>query len=454
MKKIKNMSRKQLLAWILSITLVINPILLIFLKKTRTKEETTKHTYPITTETEANPELTEKITDDIDEVFNNLTLPPSNKTCTFISEPITSDNLYNKTIDLINTIKNNSINYIANNSEYILGFIDNPNDEFNQDKLMVQSILKDAISDILINSTSKDLCVLNNLKVVICYSKESNNCIDYKKDDNLLIIYPNKEWEKIEYAIRLELNKIRIDNCKCQDTPLFTYNILNNAAITSELYNTNKTEIFISNNDIKNEAIFLSLGLFHDNYTIDDYYKAIFNNNIEALYKFCGANNEEDIYRLNKILYAMNNNIDYDYNTEIFSIVINNLINYTNNNKNFNLKNNLTIFNALKNLFNNEESQQVEEICNMYINYLCKHYNEDINVIINLSNNKEITDYTIALYNLCNKFEKSGTVDRFDLSYSNNLISEFPLLKQVLYLNSYTDYNLSTPLTRIRTRDS
>ena len=151
----------------------------------------------------------------------------------------------------------------------------------------------------------------------------------------------------------------------------------------------------------------------------------------------------------------MNNDIDYDYKIEIFNIIINNLINYTNNNKNFNLKNNLTIFNALKNLFNNESSKEIDELCNVYINYLSKHYREDTNVIINMLNNKEITKYTIAIYNQCNEFEKSGTVDTFELSYANNLIKKFPLIKQVLMLNTYQNYdnNLSAKFTLSRTRN-
>lgn len=462
MMKKENMKLKiQILACMFSAFFAINPLLLLLFGKKEntycnTTIGTTNHT---TSEKKTYFELIDELSSNPEISFEDLVLPTTNDSCTYINNTNTDDNLYERTVEQINCIKKNSIDYITNNKEYTLGFIDDIDNEHNQDKLMVQSIFKDAISDILINSTSKDLCVLKDLKVVIRYSIENNNCLEYKKEDNLIIIYPNNNWEDIEYAIRLELNKIRIDNCNCQDNTLFTYNTLNNAAVVSELYNTSKTDIFTSSDDIKNETLFLTLGLFHDNYTIDNYYKAIFNNDIDALYRFCNANSDEDIYKLNKILYAMNNNIDpqdYDYKTELFGIIINNLINYTNNNKNFNLKNNLIIFNALKNLFNNNSSKNIEALCNTYINYLSNHYMENINTITNMLNDEEITDYTIALYNLCNKFEKSGTVNSFDLTYSNKLLSKFPLLRQILILSIYQDYNnnLSKAFILSKTRNS
>lgn len=453
------MKRKkiQILSYILSIFIVINPLILLFSKKSSNKDcNDIEHTDSKIEASKNVSELIEEIPYNSEITFEDLTLPTPNDSCTYINDTITDSNLYNNTLEFISIIKSNTINYITNHNEYILGFIDNLDDEHNQDKLMVQSIFKDVISDILINSTSKDLCVLKDLKVVISYSMKDNHCIEYKKEDDLIIVYPNNNWEDVEYAIRLELNKIRIDNCNCQNSPLFAYNTLNNAAIVSELYNTSKTDIFVSNDDIKKEALFLSLGLFHGDYTIDDYYKAVFNNDIEALYKFCGANSEEDIYKINRILYAMNNDLNYDYRCEMFGIIINNLINYTNNNKNFNLKNNLTLFKALRNLFINDSAKNIEEICNIYINYLSKHYNQSITSIINMLNDKEITNYTIALYNLCNEFEKSGTVDTFYLSYSNKIISEFPLLKQIFILSTYQDYDntLSNPFILLKARNS
>ena len=152
----------------------------------------------------------------------------------------------------------------------------------------------------------------------------------------------------------------------------------------------------------------------------------------------------------------MDNNIDaidYDYKIEIFGIIINNLINYTNNNKDFTLKDKLTIFNVLRNLV---VSQNIDELCNIYINFLSNHYKTTTITIINMLNDKEITDYTIALYDICNKFEKNGDVNRFALSFSNKLLSKFPLLKQILIQSIYQDYdnNLSNPYTLSKARNS
>ena len=460
--KLKKQVIAAILSAILSAILLINPIFSLS-KYFKNKIKNTSSTTP---SIENNDTTTKKSYFDlIDEAipkaeidFENLTIPTNNSSCTYTNNIISNDNLYNQVTELISIIKKNSLDYINTNPIYFLGFtnFEDTEKENNTDQIMIQSIFRDALSDILIDSTSKDLCVLKNLKVVISYSTENNNCIECRKEDYLIIIYPNNNWDEIEYSIRLELNKIRIDNCNCQNEPLFSYNTLNNASIVSELYNTNKTDIFVSNDDIEKETLFLSLGLFHDNYTVNDYYKAIFNNNIDALYKFCGATNEEDIYKINKILYAMDNNIDpldYDYKAEIFSIIINNLINYTTNNKNFTLKENLTIFNTLRNIFN---CKYIDELCNIYINFLSNHYETNINNIINILNDKEITNYTIALYNICNQFEKSGNVSTFDLSFSNKLITKFPLLKQILIQSIYQDYNnnLSNPYTLLKKKNS
>lgn len=454
--------KMQIIAYILSGVIAINPLLLFFLNKSKKNPIIVPNTTEATTytpeETKTYFELIDEISSNCDIEFNDLTLPKPNESCTYVNDIIYSESLYNQVTELISIIKNNSIDYIGNNIEYTLGFIniDDINKEHNVDQVMIQSIFKDALSDILSNNTSKDLCVLKDLKVVISYSTENNNCLEYKKEDNLIIIYPNNNWEEIKYAIKLELNKIRIDNCNCQNNNLFTYNTLNNASVISELYNTNKTDVFISNDDIKKEALILTLGLFHDELNINDYYKAIFNNDIEALYKFCGANNEEDIYKLNKILYAMDNNIDYNYKVDIFGIIINNLINYTTNNKDFNLKDNLTIFNALKNIIGNNSSQDTEELCNIYVSFLSSHYKQTTTTIINMLNDNEITNYTIALYDICNNFEKSDKVNTFDLFYSNKLILKFPLLKQILILSIYQDYdnNLSNSYTLSKSRNN
>lgn len=454
MKKENIRLRRKIIAWVMSVVIAINLLLLI--KRNNTNEHDCKS---ITQSTESKERKTylevinELANPNID--FNEIILPTENEKCKFFNKYINNDTLYDKTIKIISIIKNNSINYSNNNKDYIAGFIDTVDDDHNQDKLMVQSIFKDAISEILINSTSKDLCVLKDLKVVISYSTEFNNSVEYKKDNNLIVIYPNNNWEDIKYAIRLELNKIRIDNCNCQNNTLFTYNILNNAAVISELYNTDKTDIFISNDDIKKEALFLSLGLFHNNYTVNDYYKAIFNNDIDALYKFCNANNEEDIYRLNRILYTMNNNIDYDYKLEIFGIIINNLINYTNNNKNFTLKDNLIIFNSLKYIINDDYNENIEELCNIYINFLSNHYKENNTTIINKLNDKNITDYTMALYNICHE-HNDGNVEIKYLDYAHGILKKFPLLKQILILYNYQDYNnnLSNPFILSKVRNS
>lgn len=387
------------------------------------------------------------------------TVLTNNQSCneSYKYDSTNANEVYNATTYLINIIKENSQNYINEHKEFELAFPNSINDSHGVDKIAAQATLKDAIYDILKDGTNKDICLIKNIKYVISYddtvSKETY--VSYNETDNLLIVYPNNVrgnakngtydyWDNLKYNIRYELNKIRQKPCNCQkNIAIFPYKTIKNAAIQTELYNSNEIEILINNTETNIEKLILLLGLFNEEATINNYYNAIFNNDINSFYKFCGVlDNEEEIYKLNKILYTIDNNIDnknkYNYRVELFGMIINNMIQYTENNKDLNLRDNLILFNIIKNTIitdienNNEDIlENIAIINNIYLEYLSKHYDVSINSIKNKEINNDTINYILATIDVCNKNDNIKVADKYIL-YSYKLVKKFPLLKQIL----------------------
>ena len=150
--------KQQIIANILALIILINPVFnLSKYFKNKLKATTPTETTNTTTEKKKTYfELIDEITSNPEIDFHNLTLPTHNESCTYTNDIISNDNLYNQTTELISIIKKNSIDYINTNPKYFLGFTNiedkNTNKESNTDQIMIQSIFRDALSDILINS--------------------------------------------------------------------------------------------------------------------------------------------------------------------------------------------------------------------------------------------------------------------------------------------------------------
>ena len=415
--------------------------------------------------------------------FSSLILPNSNTNCTITYELPNSKNIYDKTTELVNQIKTNTINYIKTNPKFISGFVEQNNQDNSTDQVSVQNILKDAIYNILKTGSSKDVCLLQDLKVVISYDDNlvsNDTYTKYYPETNLLIIFPNNirnnidnkathRWETLKYSIQYELNIARQQPCKCQNKNIsFPYETLSEASIISELYNFEKIENLQNTNIIDCENLILALGLFNPNSTITNYYNAIFNNDINALYDFCGiTNDEEAISKLNKILYTMDiiNNyktidnistnsieeyIGYDYKAELFGMIINNMISYTTQTKDFTLQDNLIIYNIIKNLIitdintslNDDAINNIATINNIYTKFLSTHYNRPIDKIEEQIINTETTCYTLALIDGCNR---NIYLKNIHPSYSNNnhnMFERFLLIKYILANFNPNDYQI------------
>lgn len=461
--------KQQITAYIVASIIFINPLFSLgkyFKNKIKTTTSTISTTTSIettnTTPKDENKSF-EELVKDIELNYNidlsNLTIPQAiiNNECNmeYDYNPTNSKDLYNMTIELIDQIKKNSTNYLIEHPEYISIFTDNTNEEYYTDKILIQYTLKDIIKDILKNSTDKDLCIIKDLNIVISSDTSIDTFVYSSYEDNLLIIYPNNitnEYDftdTLKYTLQCELNKFRLQACNCmKENNIFPYATIREASIITELYNYNKVENLVSNFATESEALILLLGLFQNN-TIDNYYKAIFNNDIDALYEFCGVNNDNDkIYRLNRILYTMDliyigndiSSISYDYKADIFNMIIDNMLNYTKENKDFKLKDNLIVFNIIKNLIvndidtntNDDSLDNIKKLNDIYIKFLCTHYKTEISIIENMETSDSIINYTLALIDICNKNENFNNMDISYTTYINKIIKRFPLLKNIL----------------------
>lgn len=490
--KIIKRIKDEVVTGILAISMVITPLFyMVKQNKNKDKENTNdKIDAQIETQVEVidkeNVEVIDKknavLVEDVESIYNfdlsGLVLPDAtnnNVVCKNVYDFDVNDtkSLYDMASELVEQIKENSLNYLNEHPEFVSAFLDKADDEYRYDKIATQTILRDTISDILKSCTNKDICLINDLRVVISYAETTDmedNFVCYSIADNLLVVYPNNIrdslegvngfWDVLEYSIQCELNTLRLQNCNCQkENNDFPYMTISKAAAKSELYNSGKIETLVSNLESKSESLILALGLFHDNLTIEDYYKAVFNRDIQALYEFCGvSNSEDDIYKLNKILYTIdvingNNSLEidtgtnsieevvgYDYRADTFGMVINNMMAYTSQHEDFKLKDNLIVFNIVKNLIvadvemvkDDDALENIVTLNNIYINFLSEHYGTSVSKINGMETSEEIINYAWALINICNSEKGANDADIAYTLYSYEIFERFPLLKQIL----------------------
>ena len=180
------------------------------------------------------------------------------------------------------------------------------------------------------------------------------------------------------------------------------------------------------------------LGLFNENTSYADYLRSIFINDIRLFYEFCVVNEECEIERLNKILYSIDNGYIDNYKVDLFSMVINNMINYTSSHKDFKLRDNLVIYSIIENILssNNEDITKLKDI---YFNYLCNHYRIDIESINNTLNSDKVKYSVKALIDFCNN-NIDYDLDMKYTEYVRTLVERFPILRYIL--SSYSLENI------------
>ena len=443
-----------------------------------------------------------------DEVCNIIEMSKYNTKCNY---EITYDSS-----KIVKKIEENSLDYLKFSFKYENIF---EQELLKKSNICFEDVLKKVINDIIEKSTNdikEDICVFQNLKIVSGNINRNNKdnittLAEYNSLTNVIIVDLDaiKNMDSITgeinstYLYRTlyhELSHARQNICKCrEDKGQRIYNIsylypyssfMIESSAESVIYNQElnedlniKGEIYSSytyNLERTAEELFFTLALTNDfSKTVDDYYNAIFDSNVEALWKFCGAESKEEIYRLYKIIYAIDGRFDrnsllfdtrkemdnkdsvehigYAYRVDLFKWNITNLINQTCSNSNITLEENLIIFNIIKNnivdmlftaTFESDETikyddkfvQDIYELENTYIDFLCKYYQVSKEEIRSLEEN-EIAFNINDLANISKgNYDKDALIS---FSKEQKILEKYPLIKNLL-INKYcyNDYEL------------
>lgn len=212
-----------------------------------------------------------------------------------------------------------------------------------------------------------------------------------------------------------ELNHVRQHVCSCkleEDAPDVlgyqdAHTFILEASAESALYNQGQDSKAYGKGkydytyyfERERETLILLLGLFHDDVGLDDYYNAIFDSDLEAFYRFCGVKTEEEKYVLHKIWFALDsletfNQFPFDvaneevltngeikdivgtsYCVDIFRLVLSHMVDYTIQNSELTLEDNLSLFNIIKSIVV-EEAKRIKETGDEEDPY-CSVYNEE-----------------------------------------------------------------------------
>ena len=365
--------------------------------------------------------------------------------------------------------------------------------------------LRDYISYVLENGNSGDIHNLMGLKIIFVakINRDEPGVIlgRYSKDNNLIkICLPNiignststtDVSAKLNGVLKHELNHMRQYGCEDTDK----YNILtqfssNNslsllaeASAESGLYNLElfshlfKTSYVYSEYRMAENVLFLC-SLFNDS-KIEDYYNAIYNQDMDAFFNFFSADNIEEKREIFRVIYAMDavskrnsyvrsliglktiyNEDDYDAvdldikNLEyitIFKITINNLIDYNINNSDLTLEDNILLYKMITMLisesaFKVESTSDGKKVYYLYDEFVDQYQVIQDNFLQTLSTIYSVsTDEILEIYN---KYNSGFIVNEYlnwyraiyfvnDKKYDsylqmNKLVSIFPKIKEII----------------------
>lgn len=266
-------------------------------------------------------------------------------------------------------------------------------------------ILTEALESTFLNATNdvaEDLCVLEDVTLVVDYGVYDNNvAMGYKSSENTITIYfntimnnlkqlPTKDNdEELKHVLFVdlshEISHSRQDVCKHYEKS--EADSMNLNKITSyATYVESSAESSLYSLDInpdgeghfnysyiterEQEALWLLMGVTNPN--IDSYYNAIFDANINAFYDFFGLETLNDKMTFHKILYAIDSLngrtsfialatgsnkisieeleklVGYDYRTDIFKLSLKKLAKYTYDHPEFSFEENILLFSIMK----------------------------------------------------------------------------------------------------------
>lgn len=355
------------------------------------------------------------------------------------------------------------------------------------------------------NNLDDDILKLQDL-CIVCYNELDNNYDSKNINESPLALYDiykniiiinydnilkeNLTEENINQslskamvlALEHEMNHLRqIDSSSEQTINSINYledpyrTFLIEASAESELYNLMKDDDYKTKTHYnyayfdereKESLLFLLAFLKKDN-KIDNYYNAIFDSNLEELYNFYDLETKDDIYDFYKILYALDSTlgfsdlpytyyekdvvnfdecesvVGYTYKNELFDKVLNNLIEYTVDNEDLDLKTNLVLLDIVKyvilNDYNDYSSNRIalDDDCidniikseQNYLKFLSEYYNMKIEDI-KKEDDLKVIDIIKSISGIS---KNSPQIDANSLKEARKILNEFPLLEPILY---------------------
>ena len=331
-------------------------------------------------------------------------------------------------------------------------------------------ILRNYLTQVLTYTTSdldEDFCKLQDISITIGTSNNSDLLGGYDTiEDNVTIYYDNVLnycKETLSTTIYHELNHVRQMPCEHETNNSQTIpKILLESSAESSLYNEKIDEEYLekATSDYqyaslrRKETFILLLGLMRDEVTLEDYYNAIYDNNLEKLYLFCGANTMEEKRNIEKIWVVMASEPTNSlYKIDILKIVLKNMMNYTYHHPELSLEENLAVLNIVKNLFaatyQTKENidkvyiHQLVELITIYQDFLCTYYYTNSENIEGLG---RLNSYVLE----CLMIAKRDPIVLTDTPKAADLLEKYPILKAILYPNYLSDYDYQQ-LTLLRT---
>ena len=414
----------------------------------------------------------------VDSILNNIN---TTQTCDFIY-----DGDYSKIKD---TIINNSKEYISKiDYDY-----ENPfesNDDVDMD--LVLSFILNIWNNQNASDKNDDAHVFQTLKIVFSgYS--TTNLAEYFSDENLIVLDKNAIYEKSQrdgvsfawamiYVLSHEIFHVMQEPCPCRIQKGQKYRFAKNnyTCSTSSTLLEASAESYLYNNDTgrlaydlkynytyteerKFESELLLLNLFSENTTLSDYYKAMFNTDLESFIDCFGLESQEDILDFYKIIFSMDGldeqtTLQYDvkfnnrlangtteeiigltYKANLFNMVLKKMVVYTNNNPDFSLEENVAMFNLVKGIITSDIDDTTEtKVINSidksekkYTKYLSEKYNVDVNYVNELEENDETLE-NIDLYLIGNNSDFIGDTE-------TKILSRFPEITTIYYPFNYID---------------
>lgn len=435
--------------------------------------------------------------------------------------PAKFDYKSDKFIDnLVETIKRNSNSYYFKNKssnhhyDFESAFILDGDNNFNlKTQKMFEKALPKVLKKIIETSTNdieEDICRMQTLKIV--FTKTDKGIAGfYVNTENMLglsRVMTDYGQEELEHVLEHELNHLRQSDCQHKyngnyslvpetlfsDDPWYMESSPDSFICNQNLDSNYKKDANRKNDKIKEESFLLLLGLFHDDVTLDDYYNAIFDNDIDKFMKFVGMKDDKDANEIYKIiktssayiddipgleeLSGMNDSkkkveIGYAYRVDIFKRILNNMIDYTYKHQDFTLEENLVIFNTIRNIcaydtqlaykYSSEEVEVIFEdkvvrdmlkLDNKYNEFLCRYYNVSSDYIHKkYYNGKNINNVDAIMKEVLNlgsdAYHNDNTNYRYlEYNYGVNrddyvvikkktqsLFKKFPILEAVAYSN-------------------